>query len=210
MTNSTIILIRHGETVWNVEGKMQGHGDSPLTDLGIAQAQAVGERLRHAAFTTLYASDLGRTMDTARYIATVTGHEIVPDQRLRERNVGTFQGITVREAREKYPDLWHSTDPHTAAPNGESSHELRMRAMDVLDDLASRHPGESIAVVTHGGFLSVALRYILGTPADQQRRFRVFNAAINIIAKAQDDWSIYTLGEIHHLHHLTAKDHTAQ
>ncbi len=210
MTNSTIILIRHGETIWNVEGKMQGHGDSPLTDLGIAQAKAAGERLRRAEFTTLYASDLGRTMETARHIATATGYDVLPDPRLRERNVGIFQGMTGRQTREAYPDLWHSTDPHTAAPEGESSHELQLRALGALDDLADRHRGETITVVTHGGFLSVAFRHILGTPPDQRRRFRVFNAAINIIVKEHEAWHIHTLGEIHHLRHLTAKDDTVQ
>ena len=98
-TKTELILVRHGETVWNATGRIQGQGDSPLTERGIAQAQAVARRLQHEPFTTLYASHLGRVIETARYIAALTGHAITIDERLQERAYGIFEGLTYEEAQ---------------------------------------------------------------------------------------------------------------
>lgn len=98
MSDTTrLIVVRHGETRANVEGRWQGHRDWPLTEVGVAQAEAVAQRLEGCGFSSLYSSDLGRALHTARIIANRSGHAIVADERLRERHLGVFQGLTRAE-----------------------------------------------------------------------------------------------------------------
>ncbi len=97
MKHTHLILVRHGQTEWNIKGIRQGHLDSKLTDGGVAQAKALGARLAREKFTALYSSDLGRAVQTAKAIADLTGHEIVTDARLRERHLGIFQGLNAEE-----------------------------------------------------------------------------------------------------------------
>src|ERR1043166_10075988 len=99
-----ILLIRHGETLWNQQGRMQGQNDSPLTTTGLEQARKLARRLKHVEFTTLYSSDLGRAHQTARCIADETGHEVLADAGLRERSFGIFEGLTNTEIKLKHPD----------------------------------------------------------------------------------------------------------
>ena len=103
MSRTQLIIVRHGQTEWNLKLIRQGHLDSPLTEMGLAQARALGERLALETFTALYSSDLGRAVQTAQLIAAATGHTIVTDPRLRERHLGIFQGLNGDELREKYP-----------------------------------------------------------------------------------------------------------
>src|SRR3954454_24984017 len=89
-----IVLVRHGETKWNVEQRIQGQGDSPLTETGIEQARLIGRRLAREHFDRLIASDLGRALQTAAEIGQLTGHAVDPDARLRERHFGEGEGLT--------------------------------------------------------------------------------------------------------------------
>ena len=99
-----ILLIRHGETLWNQQGRMQGQNDSPLTPTGLEQARKLARRLKDVAFTALYSSDLGRAHQTARCIADATGHEIIADRGLRERSFGIFEGLTNAEIQVRHPE----------------------------------------------------------------------------------------------------------
>src|SRR5262245_50858139 len=103
MERTHVIIVRHGETEWNIAGVRQGHLDSRLTARGIAQAKALAARLGRERFAALYSSDLGRAVQTAREISIVTGHEVVTDARLRERHLGIFQGLSGDEIDERYP-----------------------------------------------------------------------------------------------------------
>lgn len=123
MLETEIIIVRHGETQWNLDGRWQGHEDSPLTDQGIRQARAVGLRLKDLTFTMLYSSDLRRAYHTAKMISEVTGHEIVTDYRLRERNLGIFEGLTLLEMENQQPDAYNryrALDPDYIIEQGES------------------------------------------------------------------------------------------
>ena len=104
MNRTQIIIVRHGQTEWNIRGIRQGYLDSPLTGRGMAQAKALAQRLAREKFTALYSSDLGRAVQTAQEIANVTGHAIVTDARLRERHLGIFQGLNAEEINAKYLD----------------------------------------------------------------------------------------------------------
>src|SRR5688500_8103196 len=113
------IVVRHGETQYNVEQRIQGQGDSPLTEAGRAQARAIAERLAREPFDLLVASDLGRAMDTARAIAERCGHKVVPDARLRERGFGVGEGLTYAEIDRAFPNVFSRTaeaDPDFVIP----------------------------------------------------------------------------------------------
>jgi probable phosphoglycerate mutase len=199
-----MILIRHGETIWNAEGRIQGQGDSPLTERGIAQARAVARRLREEAFTTLYGSHLGRVIETARHIADVTGHAITIDERLQERHYGIFEGLTYAEAQAQHPDIFATYQQlrytaDYAHPGAESLRQLTERGQVVFQALAERHAGERLVIVSHGALLGAMLRHFLGVPVDGKHGFRLPNGSLSEVVFADGDWRVRTLGEVYHL-----------
>ncbi len=202
MNRTQIIIVRHGQTEWNIRGIRQGYLDSPLTAKGLAQAKALGQRLGRERFTTLYSSDLGRAVQTAQEISNVTGHEIVTDQRLRERQLGIFQGLNGEEIAAKYPEerrLMRSEGPGYVIPGGESMVQQVERNMACLNELAARHEGEQIVVVTHGGVVSGFFRHTLEISLEAPRRFEFVNAGINVFAREEGTWMLLTWGDVSHL-----------
>jgi probable phosphoglycerate mutase len=202
MQRTRLIIVRHGETEWNIAGIRQGHLDSRLTDKGVAQAKALAERLARERFTALYSSDLGRAVQTAMAVADVTGHEIVTDMRLRERHLGIFQGLTAGEIMEKYPEerrQFRTLGPDYVIPGGESMRQQVERNVAYLNDLAGKHRGEQIVVVTHGGVVSGFFRHTLAIPLDAPRRFEFVNAGLNLFVREEDDWILLTWGDVSHL-----------
>jgi 2,3-bisphosphoglycerate-dependent phosphoglycerate mutase len=202
MERAQLIMIRHGQTQWNLAGIRQGHLDSPLTDRGVGQAKALGRRLAHERFSTLYSSDLGRAVDTAKKISELTGHDIITDARLRERHLGIFQGLSSEEIKEKYPEeyrLHRTMGPHYVIPGGESVHQQVERNVGCLTEIAKRHSGETIVVVTHGGVLSGFFRHTLSIPLGAPRRFEFVNAGLNVFAYVDGEWFLQTWGDISHL-----------
>ena len=127
-----ILLVRHGETLWNQQGRMQGHHDSPLTPTGLHQARRLGRRLAQVEFAALYSSDLGRAHQTARCIADHTGHDIIADRGLRERSFGIFEGLTNAEIKTKFPEeyeLFAKRLPDYVMADGESAARFMQRAV---------------------------------------------------------------------------------
>jgi 2,3-bisphosphoglycerate-dependent phosphoglycerate mutase len=180
-----VILVRHGETQWNIEGRIQGHLDSPLTPSGMRQADAVGKALADVPIAALYASDLGRALHTAEAIGTYIGQAPVPDIRLRERHLGIFQGHTESEIVAQHPAEWaqfRTRDPAYRIPGGETSLDRVHRAMSFLEEIRLRHAGEVVAAVTHGGILDGIFRTVAGVPLDAPRHFKLWNAAVNVIS----------------------------
>ena len=202
MIRTQIIIVRHGQTQWNTRKIRQGHLDSELTDKGVAQARALGQRLARESFTALYSSDLGRALHTARMIAAVTGHEIVTDERLRERHLGVFQGLSGDEIKDKHPEeyrLHRTLGPEYVIPGGESVRQQVARNVDCLDEIALKHPGEKVVVVTHGGVVSGLFRHALDIPLDAPRRFEFVNAGLNVFAYEEGHWILRTWGDVSHL-----------
>ena len=202
MKRTHLILIRHGQTEWNIKGIRQGHLDSKLTDSGVAQAKALGARLAREKFTALYSSDLGRAVQTAKAIADLTGHEIVTDARLRERHLGVFQGLNAEEITQKYPEerrRFRTMGPDYIIPGGESMRQQVARNVVFLSELAKRHQGEQIVVVTHGGVVSGFFRHTLEIPLEAPRRFEFVNAGLNVFAREGDTWMLLTWGDVSHL-----------
>lgn len=185
--STRVILIRHGETEWNREGRMQGHLDSPLTEQGRKQAEEVAERLADLPIKAIYSSDLGRAVKTAQALARRIGLSILPEPRVRERNLGVFQGLTEPEVTERYPDEWQrflTRDPDYRMPGGESSRDRVVRSAPVLDELGERHAGEVVVLVTHGGILDGLFRLVTGIPLEAPRKFKIWNGGINILSRS--------------------------
>jgi probable phosphoglycerate mutase len=202
MQRTQVIVVRHGETAWNNEKRWQGHLDSPLTAKGLSQAQALARRLSGERFSALYTSDLGRAYQTAQLIAAATGHSVVLDARLRERKLGVFQGLTSDEIRavhaEEY-ELYRARDPDHRLPEGESLRQQVERNLRCFEELAQRHLGESIVVVTHGGVLSGLFRHVLSIPLQAPRRFAFANSSLNVFIFQKGDWMLQTWGDVSHL-----------
>ncbi|MGP1609247.1 MAG: histidine phosphatase family protein [Burkholderiales bacterium] len=197
-----LILIRHGETLWNTERRMQGQLDSPLTERGVWQACRLGERLQALPFTTLYSSDLPRARLTAQRIADVTGHQIIGDLRLRERHFGLFEGLTHAEMKKHDAEIYTrfmSRDPHYAVPGGESPADFFARCRTVLEELATRHADQTIAIVTHGLVLDAAYRAASGLALEVLRPVPLVNASLNWFGCEGGCWSAGRWGEADHL-----------
>ena len=180
----TLLIIRHGETVWNAEHRFQGHGDSPLTETGRNQVAALGRRMKSINFDTLISSDLGRTRETASIIADFTGHGVEFDSRLRERNYGVFEGLTVPEIRETHPgvyDQFNTDDPDYILPGGESHRQHYERNVAFFEELLTGKMGSKVAAVAHGGVLDSIFRYVAGLPLDQPRCYITTNASLTVV-----------------------------
>lgn len=201
-TETTVYAIRHGETEWNIEGKQQGHLDSPLTENGIKQAHAIADALAGFGIEQIYSSDLGRAAQTAEIISCKLNIAAGFDQRLRERNLGSLQGMTKSEYQKKFPknySAFHTEDPDYVIPGGESARCQYKRCTDGCTELAMRHPGGKILIVTHGGVLTSLFYCTFGIPLEKPRRFSLFNAAINCFSVIDHKWYLSTWGDISHL-----------
>ena len=209
MTETTIIIIRHGETQWNIKGRWQGHLNSELTDCGVEQAEAAGQGLMNYQFSRIYSSDLGRAVQTADIISEITQKKIIFDKRLRERNLGIFQGLTMPEMGHQYPEEFQkfsSLDPDFIIPGGESARQVVNRSTECFFNIANNHDGETIVVVTHGGILSSFLRHVLGIPFSTPRKFKIWNASINIFVYQNHQFEVHTFGNTHHLNRIDTLD----
>lgn len=205
------VLVRHGETAWNAEGRIQGHLDVPLNPTGLAQADAVGERLRAEAFDRIYASDLARAFCTA--LPAVGGNEdrIQREQRLRERHLGVLQGLTTDEAAAGAPEAWQAfraRHPDLPLEGGESLGDFSRRVIGLMTDLVHRHAGQRILLVTHGGVLDVAYRHATGMPFSALRDFPIYNASVNVLRHRDGIWSVVSWGDVGHLPQERAMDDT--
>jgi probable phosphoglycerate mutase len=180
-----IVVIRHGETEWNVESRIQGQRDSALTAVGLEQARSLAQRLAAEEFDVLISSDLGRALDTARCVSAACAHEVVPDARLRERNFGVGEGLTYDEVGRAYPDAFsrlRSIDPDYRIPGGESRRAFHDRVTGAFESIAREHAGKAIVVVTHGGVLATLYRHVHGIGIAAPHRVPITNAAYNALS----------------------------
>lgn len=202
-----LYLIRHGRTAWNDQGRMQGWADPELDALGQRQAQALARRLYSESFVAFYSSPLARARATAEAVAAGHGLVVQYDDRLRERNLGAWTGLTFEEARQRYPqqaaDDWRIHGP----PDGESQADLMARVSAALDAIAERHPHGTVGVFSHGGALSAYLEHLLGIPASRSVSFSFHNTAIARVSLRHGHGQghhvrILSIGDDHHLNGL--------
>ncbi len=200
--STRLVVVRHGETHWNVASRIQGHADSPLTAAGEAQAAAIAARLATERFDRLVSSDLGRALATARAIAARTGHEIVADARLRERNYGVAEGLTYGEIGVHYPEVFsrvRDTDPDYVVPGGESRRQLFERVRDAFESLAREHEGARVAVVCHGGVLAALYRHVHAVPVGASQAIPIPNASYNALVFESGTWTVEAWADTAHL-----------
>ena len=197
-----IILVRHGETLWNRERRMQGQTDTALSETGRAQVTALGERFVGATLAALYSSDLTRAWDTADAIARRTGHDIIAEPRLRERCFGIFEGLTYPEMSERHPQEWQrfqSRDPDYVVPGGECAREFHVRCLACLTEIAERHAGGEVAIVTHGLVLDALYRAAHGMTLEAPRPVPLLNASLNGFGYRARVWRMNFWGDVAHL-----------
>ncbi len=197
-----ICFIRHGETDWNVEQRVQGHVDQPLNAKGMAQALALARRFLRGQATALYSSDLLRARQTAEPVARALDLDIRVEQALRERNFGRCEGLTLREIAAQSPEdarAIESGNPDFAASGGESRRQHQTRVLDCVQALARAHPAQTVVVITHGGVLDVIRRRAKRLPLESPRDYPIPNAGINWIAINDDDWMIESWADTGHL-----------
>ncbi|WP_288473702.1 2,3-diphosphoglycerate-dependent phosphoglycerate mutase GpmB [uncultured Pantoea sp.] len=202
-----VYLVRHGETVWNAERRIQGQSDSPLTEKGEQQARQVGERVKQLGITHVIASDLGRTRRTAEIIADACGCGVTLDARLRELNMGVLEkrpldGLTAEE------EQWRATLVNGTEggriPQGESMTEMATRMHAALNACLDLPAGSRPLLVSHGMALGSLVSTILGLPAYAERRLRLRNCSLSRVDYQQsawlaEGWIVETAGDVSHL-----------
>jgi len=202
MSSTDFIVLRHGETAWNAQGRIQGHLDSPLNEEGLAQALLLGDRLAREPIAHVYSSDLGRALQTVQPLADRSGLPVRTDMRLRERNLGVFQGLTGAECERRFPEHYarfRARDPDHVMPGGESARHVYERVCEVFTVLARQHIGARLVVVTHGGVLDALYRFVQDVPLDRRRDFTIFNASLNTVCCTDGHWTMERWGDISHL-----------
>ena len=201
MNDTVLILIRHGETLWNTQLRMQGSLDSDLTPKGELQIKALGEWMKEVPFDFLYCSDTARAHKTAEAISKFTGHNLNLDKRLREKNLGVFEGLTSEEARERYPENFQQFKTVGASyviDQGESTQQLLERALEAIEEIRDRHPQKVAVVVTHGGVIRVLMKHVLGIPLDAPTQFLIGNTGIFRLVW-REKWIVAEMGSEPHL-----------
>jgi probable phosphoglycerate mutase len=198
-----VLAIRHGETAWNVDTRIQGQLDIPLNETGQRQARRLALALAAEPISAIYASDLWRAYETAQSIAAATGLEVIPDEGLREREFGLFQGKTFAEIEAIWPEQslrWRKRDPAFAPEGGgESLLAFRERITRTAHHLAARHPGQQIVLVAHGGVLDVLYRAATGQELQAPRTWQLGNAAINRLLWTPEGFTLVGWADTHHL-----------
>jgi probable phosphoglycerate mutase len=202
MEVTRLIAVRHGETAWNVDTRIQGQLDIALNDTGLWQARRVGEALADEPIAAIYASDLARAWQTALEIARPLGIEVQAEPELRERAFGHFEGRTFADIDASLPEqarLWRTRDPQFAPDGGESLLTFRERVTGIAGQLAQRYPGDLVVLVAHGGVMDVLYRAATGQELQAPRTWHLGNAAINRLLWTPQGFTLVGWGDTGHL-----------
>ncbi|MBI5952065.1 MAG: alpha-ribazole phosphatase [Chloroflexi bacterium] len=194
-----LLLIRHGQTNWNLEQRFQGQSDIPLNETGRKQAQALAERLAAEYFDIIYSSDLQRATETA---AIICKSEIITDSRLREVNFGDWEGMIYDEIKAKYPETlaaWENDIFKNAPPNGETLEGLAVRVQSMLDELSEKHNDQTILIVAHGGVLQTLICLALNLPPTMYWQFHLSTASLSELAFYPAGAILNSLNDTSHL-----------
>ena len=212
MQATRIIALRHGETAWNVDTRIQGKLDIELNETGRWQARRAARALANEEIDAVYSSDLLRAWETACTVASATGQTAKPVPALRERGFGIFEGKTFIEIEGTWPEqtlLWRQRDPLWKPQGGESLQELRQRIELTVSSLAKRHQGEQIVLVAHGGVLDVLYRLATRQDLQTPRSWNLGNATINRLLWTPEGLSLVGWADTRHLEDDEALDETS-
>lgn len=197
-----LFVIRHGETAWNLATRIQGHIDIPLNDKGRWQAERLAEALQDEGIDAIYSSDLLRAQHTASAVAQAIGQPLILDEALRERHFGRLEGLTQEEVAALWPDearRWRQRDPAYGPEGGETLQAFYDRSVGAMTRLASQHPGQTIALVAHGGVLDCFYRAANRVAVDVPRSWKVTNASINRLLYSPEGFSMIGWADNRHL-----------
>ena len=204
-----ILLVRHGETNWNKEHRLQGHLDIGLNEQGVLQAKLLGQALANEKIDITYSSDLSRALDTAN---TITLHHDVPtviDADLRERCYGEIQGLTYKDIEEQLPEnhkAWHSRDPDFQPKGGETLRQFYIRVTNSIERIAKNHIGEVVLIVAHGGVLDCMYRLATKMDIAKKRKVELLNTSLNRLFFTDQCFEIEAWGDVSHLQELKSLD----
>ena len=202
MEPTRVIAVRHGETAWNVDTRIQGQLDIGLNDTGLWQAGRVAQALEEEPIAAIYASDLSRAWQTAQAIGQTRGIGVAAEPGLRERAFGLFEGRTFADIDASLPAqarLWRTRDPEFAPEGGESLLTFRDRVTVTASRLAALHPGALVVLVAHGGVMDVLYRAATGQELQAPRTWHLGNAAINRLLWTPQGFTLVGWGDIGHL-----------
>jgi broad specificity phosphatase PhoE len=204
-----LLLIRHGESVANAEGRLQGHLDVLLSERGRRQAELLGEKLAALGVEALYASPLRRAAETAEIIGGRLGLPVVERAPLMERDVGVLQGMTRDEITAKFPQYLPARNAvlEVEVEGFEQDQAFASRVKQTLADIIEAHRGQTVAVVTHGGIIFSFCRQALQMPTVRPGPFMVDNASLTTFQVADEDglppgrarYLLHTLNDVCHL-----------
>ena len=204
-----LILVRHGQTIWNAQHRYQGQSDVPLNAFGEAQADAIAGRLAGEPIHAVYSSDLQRAEHTAQRIASPHRLTVHADSRLREIGFGEWEGMTFADIEKQYPEHlsdWLANAPGSTPPAGETREAFTERVHTAWNEIAGRHPEQTIVLVAHGGTLMTLLTLTLDLPDETRWRFRVDNATLSELHVYDDTVVLALLNDSCHLAGLDNDD----
>lgn len=200
-----LLLVRHGETTWNAEGRIQGHMNSDLSPLGRAQAEVLKHRLKRIHPAAIYSSDLSRAMETIRPTAELLGVPVVPRTDLREKCFGEWEGLSPADVEERYPGEWSRYRSHFnldyEIPGGETWDEVRIRVETACRYILQQHDaGDTVIITGHGGSLRPIILYALRAPMSCLYHMSVDNAGVTCLDfKSTDEGRVVYLNDTLHL-----------
>lgn len=195
-----LYLVRHAESTWNAEDRVQGQADPPLSERGRQQAAQLAARFRGEGIAGMYASPLHRARQTAEPIADALGLSVRIDERLKEHNMGLFTGLVWTDIAVRFPEFaatW--MEQPLDMPGGEKHLAFRARAVSALQDIVARHPSSKVVVVSHGGILGEYLSHVLGLATDRRHPFRFDNASVSLVEVGSAIPRLHRLNDISHL-----------
>jgi alpha-ribazole phosphatase/probable phosphoglycerate mutase len=197
-----VYIVRHGETEWNAQGRIQGHTDICLSDKGRQQASVLARRLSNVPFDVAYSSDMRRTQETAQIILGQSSIPLHTTTQLREYNKGVFEGLTVHEYRQRYPDLYRASlvnDLDFAPPGGETIRQTSQRMAQFVKQLHKRHSNDTVLIVGHGGSLRSLVVALLALPLEANWKFVMGNCALSLIYTYPDNAVLHLYNDTSHL-----------
>ena len=197
-----IILLRHGQTGWNKQERFRGWVDIDLDDTGRRQAEAAASRVSQWEVTAIYSSPLKRAQTTARALADIAGLEVVPADGITDIHFGVWQGMSIADVEESYPeqfDQWCHHPERLEIPDGETLEDVRKRAVATVEELAAKHEGETIAVVTHRVVCRVLLCHLLGLDNSHFWQIEQDTTAINVFDMEEGETTVHLINDTCHL-----------
>ena len=197
-----MILVRHGQSTWNREHRIQGQLDPPLSDEGRRQAEQLARRLAGRRLAGFYVSDLKRAFETAEAIEPLVDLKPDPTPGLREIYLGEWEGLRTEEIAERFPDAWArwSEKPDwDLVPGGEGAARFETRVIATLEEILERHAHGDVLLVTHGGVIEVALHRVIGRPSKGLFPFKIQNASISVVEVRDGRMIIAGSNDVAHL-----------